>query len=81
MRISIGHRIELELKTAREGSSLYLHLTVRTPWGEVPIVGAIHEKTLRSMIVWFRSNYATMAYDFVVSRTPLNPGFPPKRGT
>jgi hypothetical protein len=76
MRLSIGHRVSLDVKTAREGSSLYLHLDVNTPWGVIPITGAIHEKTLRSMLIWFRSNYATMAYDFVVSRTPLNPGFP-----
>lgn len=69
-QFSIGHRVALDVQTARDGDSLYLLMKVITEWGEIPIHIGIHADTLRAMAAWARSKYGSLAYDFVLSRKP-----------
>jgi hypothetical protein len=68
--VSIGHRLALDVKTARDGDSLYLLLNVLTDWGQIPIHIGVHADTLKGIASWLRSNYGNLVYDFVVARKP-----------
>lgn len=68
MRISIGHRLSLDIKTAKEGESLYLFATLNTDWGQIPIQVGAHADTVRAIAEWARSSWGPMVYDFVTAK-------------
>ena len=71
MRLSIGHRLALDVQTAREGNNLYLLLNVLTDWGQIPIHIGVHTDTLKGIAEWARTNYGSMVYDFVTAKKPV----------
>jgi hypothetical protein len=71
MRVSIGSRVALRVRTGREGDSLHLFADVETPFGVITSVHSIHVDTLRALLIWARSNYGTLAYDFAVNRLKI----------
>ena len=71
MRVSIGNRVALDVQTGKEGETLLLLLTVQTPWGPISNATSVSAQTLRAMLVWLRSNYGTLAYDYVAARSGL----------
>jgi hypothetical protein len=76
VKLSIGSKITVEAKTGTEitpdGERLILQLDFYTPWG--PPIRNVTEappETMRKILVWLRSNYGMMAYDFVAARSSI----------
>jgi hypothetical protein len=80
---SLGSRVTLDVLPTKDkmpngDELLCLSLIVMTPWGPIRNVSTIESRTLRSMLVWLRTNYGMLAYDFVAARTSLADTVPRK---
>ena len=81
MNLSFGNRVSMDVRTGKETMAdgkelLALSLTINTPFGPIENTLYVASETLRAMLVWARTNYGMLAYDFVSARKPLNETLP-----
>lgn len=83
MKLTLGNRVSMDVRTGKEPmpdgrEMLALSLTINTPFGPIENSTYVTSETLRTLLVWLRTNYGMIAYDFVSARTPLHATLPRK---
>lgn len=80
-RLQLGKQVTLDVLTTKamtdEGQEmLCVSVICNTPWGPLRNIFTVESRTLRSMLVWLRSKYGMMAYDFVATHSQLHETVP-----